>query len=50
VVFRNFEGRVFEYPEVQSAQSLSHNGDHSSLKGMISGATIGADSKKAITC
>ena len=50
VVFRNFEGRVFEYPEVQSAQSLSHNVDHSSLEGMISGSTNGADSEKAITC
>ena len=50
VVFRNFEGRVFEYPEAQSAQSLSHNGDHSSLEGMISGSTNGADSEKAITC
>ena len=50
VVFRNFEGRVFEYPEVQSAQSLSHNVDHSSLEGMISGSTNGADSEKAVTC
>jgi len=50
VVFRNFEGRVFEYPEVQSAQSLSHNVDHSSLEGMISGSINGADSEKAITC
>jgi hypothetical protein len=50
VVFRNFEGRVFEYPEVQSARSLSQNVDHSSLEGMISGSTNGVDSEKAVTC
>jgi lysine 2,3-aminomutase len=50
VVFRNFEGRVFEYPEVQSAQSFSQNVDHSSLEGMISGSTNGVDSEKAVTC